>query len=144
MSHQRADQPGQVWVLVADADERAARALATRFRRLGLWAYPTTRGREAEELARAYRLTLAVIDVRLRDMAGHDLAARLRALDDRLSIVMTAGNRHAESEIQAREAGIVHFAPKPLDLRHLHAVVAKALGSAPALASGAGAQERPE
>lgn len=114
-------------MLVADAEERAARALAGRFHRLGFWAYPTTRGDEALRLARTYRLTLAVIDVALRDMRGHELAARLKALDDRLPLIITAGDWDAESEILAREAGIVYYASKPINVRHLHAVVAKAL-----------------
>ncbi|HEV8674374.1 MAG TPA: response regulator [Methylomirabilota bacterium] len=118
---------GGLWALIADGDERAARRVAARLGRLGFWAYPTTRGDEALWLAATYPLTLAVIDTRLDDMAGPELVTRLRRADPRLPVVVTTGDGLAESEVRARRAGIVHFAPKPLDLRRLEAIVIQTL-----------------
>lgn len=124
----RASRPAvEALVLVADADPRAARSLARRLWHSRLWTFPTTRGEEALRLARAFGLALAVIDARLEDMAGPELVARLRALDDRLPVVMTIARGRAESEVEAREAGIVYYASKPLDLRRLHAVARRAV-----------------
>lgn len=117
-------------VLVADADGAAARALAGRFRHQGFWAYPTTRGAEALTLSRAYPLALAVVDVRLADMPGCELAARLRLVDGRLPVVVTAADSQPESEVAARRAGIVLYAPKPLSMRRLRAVMRKAIDAA--------------
>jgi len=68
-------------------------------------------------------------------------AARILVVDDDPLTVMTARDRAAESEILAREAGIVYYAPKPIGLRRLRAVMAKALG-APAEPAAPGTAQR--
>jgi len=118
------------WVLVADRDGSAARLLGDLIRRLGLRAYHTTRGDEALRVAEAQPMRLAIIDVALQDMAGPELARRLRTLDPALPVVMTTGDFRPEVEVQAREAGIVHYAHKPLDDGRLEAVLRKILDGA--------------
>lgn len=115
------------WILVADADEAARRRLAARMVRWGLPAYATGRGDDALRAATVRCLVLAVIDVALQDMAGYELVTRLRAHDPRLPVVMTTADRRSETERLARQAGIVHYAVKPLDGRRLEAIVAKRL-----------------
>lgn len=124
-------------MLVADRDGSAARLLGDLIRRLGLRAYHTTRGEEALRVAEAQPMQLAVIDVALQDMAGPQLARRLRTLDPALPVVMTTGDFRPEVEVQAREAGIVHYAHKPLDDDRLEAVLRKVL-SAPVRSAPAG------
>jgi DNA-binding response OmpR family regulator len=115
-------QSGGRWALVADRDEAAARGVAAALARLGLWVYPTPRGQEAMRLARVQPLALAVVDERLADMPGHVLAQALRRCDAELPLVMTASASEPDGEVRARSIGIVHYAPKPLDLRALQAV----------------------
>lgn len=119
------------WALVADADPIAARSLATHLNRLGLWAYASTRGDRGLRLAAAVPLAVAVVDVTLEDMTGHELVARLRAVDDRVSIIMTSADMRAEIVVQARHFGIVYFAPKPVDLERLDAVLARSIRVSP-------------
>lgn len=113
---------GRRWALVADRDEAAARGVAAALAQLGLWVYPTPRGREAMRLARVQPLALAIVDESLADMPGHALAQALRRCDADLPLVMTAGANEPDDEIRARSIGIVHYAPKPLDMRALQAV----------------------
>jgi DNA-binding response OmpR family regulator len=112
------------WVLVADADERVATALAAHLRRRGLGAYVTPQGRDAMRLAAVHPPGLAVVDMRLADMAGTALVALLRRNDSQLPVIVTDAEDH---EVQAREHGIVHYARKPVDARALSSVVARVL-----------------
>jgi len=60
-------------------------------------------------------------------MAGHRLAARLRSHDPTLAIVITTADPRPETEQLARQAGITHYAPKPIDARRLRAIVARSI-----------------
>jgi DNA-binding NtrC family response regulator len=115
-------------VLIVDGDVAAARALAALVRRRGLAARLISRGDEALRAAGARSFALAVVDANLQDMAGSDLAGRLRDRAPALPVVMTTSDARPEIEVQARQAGIVHFAPKPLDQHRFDALVAKVLG----------------
>lgn len=113
------------WILVADGDEASANLLAALLRRQGFWAYSTARGTDALRLARTLRLALAVIDVALQDMDGHELARCLKGIDSGLPVVMTSADRCPEAEVRARQVGIIYYAHKPIDYRRLEAVVAQ-------------------
>jgi DNA-binding NtrC family response regulator len=115
-------------VLVVDADDEAGRALAEHFTRRGFRATHTGRGQDALDLAHAGRLRAAIVDVALRDMSGHALVSRLKEIDPRVHVLMTAGDYRPEFEVRARQIGILHYAQKPADPERIEAVVAKALG----------------
>lgn len=73
------------------------------------------------------RLVLVIADMELSDMSGHALVERLREIDPAIPIVMTSADYRQEIEIDARKAGILYYAHKPIDYRGIEAVVAKAL-----------------
>jgi DNA-binding NtrC family response regulator len=127
------------WVLIADRDGPAAHRLVGLVLELGLRAYHTARGDEALRMAEVEPVRLAVIDAVLQDMPGPELALRLRALDPALPVIMTTGDFRPELEVQARRAGVVHYAHKPLDACRLESVLRKALAarSDPAAAASA-------
>lgn len=68
-------------------------------------------------------LALAIVDVVLEDMAGHELVGPLKVIDATVPVIMTADDRGAESEILARQTGIVCYLPKPIDLAGLETIV---------------------
>jgi len=127
---------GQRWILVADGDEAAARSIANFLLRARLRAYPTARGLEAMRLLGRFRLALAVVDVNLLDMSGHDLVRRLRAIEPVLPVVMTTGDYSPATEVEARQLGIVQYVHKPIDLQRLDRVVSRIFGE-PEMASRA-------
>lgn len=127
MTRHRPNFPTGVSILVADADEGSAKALATHLERQGFWVCQTNRGDEAVLLMRLHQPALAVIDIVLEEMSGCELATRLKQIDAKLPVIMTAKDQLAEWEAEARQAGIVYYAPKPIDLRWLDAVVRKAI-----------------
>lgn len=127
----RDDLDQRRWIVIADADEDAARMLAGYLLHHRFWAYPTARGAAALRLAAAYPLGLAVVDVELADMAGRDLVSRLRATDTALPVVMTTADFGAEIDVGARRLGIAQYVQKPFDFRRLEAVARAVSGSPP-------------
>jgi DNA-binding response OmpR family regulator len=117
------------WVLIADADRPATLSLARYLDAFDVRSFPTRCGMEALGAARASRPGLVVVDVRLDDMTGYALLAGLRQLYDRIPVVMTCGDADPAHEIRAREAGVVHYTTKPIDLVRFEAIVNKARGA---------------
>jgi DNA-binding response OmpR family regulator len=124
-----AGQPDSGWILVADADRLSARRLANHFTRQGFRAYQTPLGEEAVLVANSRRISLAIIDVALNDMPGTALAARLKAIEPALPVVMTTNDHRPELEAEARKVGLLFYAHKPASHRVIGEVVEKALRS---------------
>ena len=102
------------WVLIADADEASRRLLGLHLRERGLSTIETPSGFDAMSAARTTPVALAVIDVKLEDMAGQALVGTLRSMYPTLSVVMTTAEEQRCMEIHARKVGIVHYATKPV------------------------------
>ena len=119
--------PDREWILVADADRRFARRLANHFSRHGFRAYQTPLGEEAVLVASSRRISLAIIDVALSDMSGTTLAARLKAIEPALPVVMTSSDHRPELEAEARKVGLLFYVHKPAPQRLIGEVVERAL-----------------
>ena len=128
MMHPSGSERDDTLLVVVDGDDEAGRALADHFTQRGFRVTHTALGQEALDLAHAGRLRAAIVDVSLRDMSGHALVSRLKEIDHRVHILMTAGDYRPEFEVRARQIGILHYAQKPADPERIEAVVAKALG----------------
>jgi len=119
------DEP---WVLVVSTDDGTAQELAKLFREDGLHARATARGGQALRLASVSSPALAILDGDFEDISGPKLAACLRRIDNRI-LVIVATDQDGTLEQESREAGIVHYAPKPLDVPRLHAIGQRTLAS---------------
>lgn len=128
-------QPVMVSILIAD-DEPHVRAL------LRMILSPTFRiveagdGAAALRLATEHRPAVAILDVRMPHLSGHEVCRRLRAANltrDIPVIVMTA-NGAEEDRRAAIDAGADHFLAKPFSpaalLRLVSALIAD-LGTVP-------------
>lgn len=102
------------WVLIADADEASRRLLGLYLRERGLSTIETSSGFDAMSAARTTPLVLAVVDMKLEDMAGQALVGTLRSIYPALPVVMTTTEEQRCMEIHARKVGIVHYATKPV------------------------------
>ena len=118
-------------ILVADRESEAARLLARYLSRQGLRASHTGSGQDVLFSARSGSLALAILDAELEDMSGQALACRLKEIDARIHVVMTSADPRPELEIQARQAGVLYYAHKPINHRSLKAVVERALNKDP-------------
>ncbi|MDP4005156.1 ATP-binding protein [Methylobacterium sp. NEAU K] len=111
-------------VLLAE-DNPINALLATRaLERLGATVVHAVDGVEAlERLETAGPFDLALIDVRMPRLDGHETARRIRAAElsgtTRLHLVALTANAGREDEIAARDAGFDGFLAKPLNLKLL-------------------------
>jgi PAS domain S-box-containing protein len=124
-------------VLVVDDDGDSARGMARLLRASGHETWTAADGRSALESARAHRPDVALIDVRLPDIDGRELARQLRAEPglEGLLLVAVSGLGREEDREQSLAAGFDHHLVKPVDLDALLALVAS---PDPAAATGRG------
>ncbi len=83
--------------------------------------------KEGLELVRRERPDAVILDVRLPDMSGLDAFDRLRQVDPRLPVVVITAFAATETAIEAMKRGAFEYLLKPVDLRQLRDVVAKAI-----------------
>jgi DNA-binding NtrC family response regulator len=108
-------------VLIVDDETPITQALGTFFERSGghvvLAAHTGVEGIAAFERARP---DLVLLDVRLPDMTGFDVLARIR--DANPVVIMITGYGDVALAVQAMQNGAENFLTKPVDLAHLGAV----------------------
>jgi len=106
-------------VLVVDDDSALIRTLSDILRLHGY--APSTAGTGREGLAQAARQApaLAVVDLRLPDMDGMELAAKLHALSAMTEVVVLTGNASVESAVAALREHSVDYLLKPVNVERL-------------------------
>ncbi|HEY9229258.1 MAG TPA: response regulator, partial [Gemmatimonadaceae bacterium] len=106
-------------VLVVDDDSALIRTLSDILRLHGY--APTTAVTAQEGLAIAARQApvLAVIDLRLPDMDGTELASKLHSLSEMTQVVVLTGNASVESAIAALREQSVDYLVKPVNVERL-------------------------
>lgn len=108
-------KPGAVRVLVADDNEDAAESLAAVLRLAGHDVRVARDGQEAVELAAAFRLALALLDIGMPRMNGYEAAQRIRTHEGGTEVLLIAvtGLGAAGDRRRAFEAGFDHHLTKP-------------------------------
>ncbi|MEX2178757.1 MAG: response regulator [Gemmatimonadaceae bacterium] len=113
-------------ILVVDDDSALIRTLSDILKVHGY--APETAGTALDGLRMAERRppALAVVDLRLPDMDGMELVARLRELSEMTEVVVLTGNASVESAIAALREHSVDYLLKPVQVEHLLQVVSVA------------------
>jgi len=106
----------QLPILVVDDDEQLAHTLQDVLRLHGYDPTTAGSGAHALELARAMDtpLALAVVDLRLPDMDGLELAAQLHRLSQLTQVVILTGNATLESAVRALRDQSCDYLVKPV------------------------------
>jgi len=84
--------------------------------------------REALAAARRRRPALVVLDVEMPNMDGTQTLRELRALDDRIPVVMLTGNTSTQVAGDLIKNGAFSYVPKPVKFQYLDHLVATLLG----------------
>lgn len=120
----KAAQPRRV--LVIDDNQDQAESLAMLLKLSGHEVRVAIDGPSGLELAGTFRPEVAVIDVGLPGMSGHDLACRFRgdpALEGMLLVAQTGWGREIDRQ-HSRDAGFDHHLVKPFDPVDLERIIA--------------------
>jgi DNA-binding NtrC family response regulator len=81
----------------------------------------------AEQVCRATRPDLAILDFSLPDGNALRLIPKLKAMDATIPIIILTGYGSIDLAVDAVKAGAEYFLPKPADLAALHALVQRCL-----------------
>ena len=110
-------------ILVVDDEENM---LALFKRVLGKEGYDiecVDSGRRSVQLVKEKPFELAIVDVSMPDMDGIEVLARLKVMDKEMPVIMVTAFRSWEKEQAARRLGCADYLSKPLDMKHLKALV---------------------
>ena len=114
-------------ILVVDDERGLCLGIQEALRREGYSVEGTTDPRTALKVADEKLFNLILTDLKMPGISGLELLRDSRAKNpDTLWIVMTAFGT-VETAVQAMKDGAYDFLPKPVNMQHLRAVVAKAL-----------------
>jgi CheY-like chemotaxis protein len=117
-------------VLVVDDDPDICWALERVLGRLGVQCIRAPDGQSALQAARHNRLALALLDAKLPDMDGLELARQIRASDPRVPVLVVSGYFYQDDPaIQAAlEQGLIRgFVEKPFSHPEIMTVIETAL-----------------
>lgn len=116
-------------LLVVDDNAVNARVLDRLLARLGVSRVVTANsGAAALELLASESFDAILMDCEMPGLDGYETTRRWRAFERAagrppIPVVAVTAGVHPESEPQARAAGMSHFLTKPVDMRHLGAVL---------------------
>ena len=113
-------------ILVIDDDSALIRTLSDILKLHGYSPATAGTGREGLQLAEDHLPALAVVDLRLPDMDGVELVAKLHALSERIEVVVLTGNATVDSAIAALRLHSVDYLVKPVRVEQLLAVASVA------------------
>ena len=113
-------------VLVVDDHTDASELLCLHLNRLGHACREASDGTTGLAIALEHKPHVAIVDLWLPDMTGHDVARELRLRDPHVYLIALTGSTRAEDRTQAFESGFDEFLMKPADNRKLLDLIAKA------------------
>ncbi len=114
-------------ILVADDDKNTAEAMREGLEDEGYTVFCAGSGTEGLELARAKKPDLVLTDLMMPGMDGLVFLKTLRKLDPFLPVVIITGQGSVESAVEALKEGAVDYLAKPVRMREVVKLVARAL-----------------
>ncbi|GIW52289.1 MAG: acetoacetate metabolism regulatory protein AtoC [Gemmatimonadales bacterium] len=111
-------------VLLIDDDPDVRRALGEALERSGFRALTAGTATEGLELFEREYPAVTLLDLRLPDADGLQVLETLKSAD--AVVIMLTGHAEIETAVRAMQLGAENYLPKPVDLAHLMAVVARA------------------
>jgi DNA-binding NtrC family response regulator len=113
-------------VLIADDEQDSRNALALLLSGWGYEVIEAADGREALDHANESRPTVIITDLVMPGMDGLALLEALRADLPASSVILLTGHGTIETAVAAMKEGAYDYLTKPVDVRRLRALVAKA------------------
>src|SRR5215211_4886757 len=114
-------------LLVNDDDEAILHGFRRVFRGPDLTLLTAATGEEGLEAFSRARPDAVLLDVHLPDGSGLDAFRRMQQVDARVPVVFITGHGTTDTAIEAMKLGAFDYLLKPLELRHLRELVARAV-----------------
>ncbi|MEM2144135.1 MAG: response regulator [Candidatus Jordarchaeaceae archaeon] len=120
---------GPAKILIVDDDESIRKVLATILEKEGYTVDTAETGKEAIGKTESNSYNLALIDVRLPDMDGTKLLAKLQETTPKTVKIMVTGYPSMRSAIEAVNRGAQGYILKPIKIENLLNIIRKHLTS---------------
>jgi len=126
-------------LLLVDDDQPFRERMAGALRARGFAVFTAVDLESAVRTAAAERPEVAIVDLRLPDTSGHDVARGIAAVSPASKLVILTGYGSIASAVEAIQSGVRQYLTKPLDADELVAAIDKLEGGG----GGAGGAGRP-
>jgi len=110
-------------ILVVDDEENMLALLERVLGKEGYHIACANSAQVAMRLAREHSFQLAIVDVFMPELDGIDMLRKLKAMDGDMPVVMMSAFPSWEKEEAARQLGCDDYLFKPLDMKHLKALI---------------------
>lgn len=121
---------GRKFILIVDDEEDLRATLAEQFELSeGFTALTAASGEEALGILGSERVDLVILDVDMPGLNGHEVAARMRAANIRVPVIMLTGRSGEADTVAGLEAGANDYVAKPFSFAVLLARVRSQLRS---------------
>jgi len=112
-----------VKLLVVDDEREFLEAMAERLELRGLEVRTAENGESALALCAGEKFDIALVDLKMPGMDGHELLARLKAEHRHLEVIVLTGHGSSGSAFDCAKSGAFAYLPKPYEIDDLMAVV---------------------
>jgi PAS domain S-box-containing protein len=102
-------------ILIVDDEESQRKSLSLILKRKGYEVESAGTGKDALEKATSRLIDLALLDIKLPDIDGIDLIARLKDLNPVISVIMITGFASVENTVRSMNSGASAFLVKPIN-----------------------------
>jgi len=116
-------------ILVVDDEEAICAFLTQALRRVGFSVHSAGSGLEATEYLLKNRFDTAILDIRMPDIDGIQLLRTIKNTHPEVSVIMSTGYASVDTASEAVRLGAEDYLLKPVRLRKLEEVVAKAVSN---------------
>lgn len=113
-------------ILVVDDERDIREGIERILKRMGYAVFKADRGEEALGILEKQTVDLAILDLKMPGMDGMELHQRIRAIDEKIIVIIITGYATIETAIDAMKQGVYDFIPKPFEPEHLRIVVRRA------------------
>lgn len=121
-----APTPGDIRVLIVDNEAAHAEVVAESLGRVGYDCVVATSGNEGSRLIERENFDVVITDLMMSDVNGIELLKRAKQNLPECEVILVTGHGTIPSAVEAMQQGAFNYLQKPLDLKQLRVVVAKA------------------
>ena len=116
-----------VSILLVDDDDAFRQVLAGELHRAGMMVTTARNGAEALQAVASVQPQVVLLDLRLPDMNGLDVLARVREVSPSTEVIMLTGHGSFDSAIASIRAGAFDYVAKPCPLDELEVRINRAI-----------------
>jgi len=116
-------------ILIVEDDEKLLHTYQSILQEEGYFVETATTGNQALDKAKKTKFHLVILDIKLPDIMGDEVAKGIKAGDDKVPIIMITGYPTLQRSIDSLELGIYEILIKPVGIDELLRIVHDALSN---------------